>query len=293
MFDRLLADPLVREHFTALSDSIENAMGGQLREAASDNASCFRNTHAQPLICLYQMSVWSALRTAGIVPSLVAGYSLGELSAWGVAGALRPADVIALARLRAQAMDACTPPEGGMLAVQGWRGNAIEALARQHGASIAIRNGDGHVVLAGPLESLARVEATLQGSSARVVRLRVSVPAHSPWQAAAVPLLRHALELTALKAPEMPVLAGIDGQPRYRPTDAIDCLSRQLMETIEWAQAMTVAVEMGTSCFFEIGPGNALSRLLRAQYPQVEVRAIDDFAALDGAIAWMRQRVPA
>jgi len=285
MFARLEDDELVREPFERLAAEV----GGDVLADVADPAQCFTNHAAQPLICLYQMSVWSALEGAGITPAAVAGYSIGELAAWGVAGALTPAAVLRSAANRAAAMDACAPQNAGMLALMAIRPSAIDELVKEFGATVAIRNGEDHVVLAGPAEVLDRIEAVLQHSATRAVRLPVSVPAHSPLLHEAVPVFRSFLETLDWNPPAQPVLAGIDGQPRYRATEAIDVLSRQLAEPIEWAHALDIAVEMGATCFFELGPGDALCRMTRKRHPGIYARALDDFASVSGAVEWLQR----
>ena len=76
------------------------------------------NAVAQPLVCAFQLAVWAVI--GGRLPPIraLAGYSVGELAAYGCAGALSPVDVIALARQRALFMDAAFP-DGAMLALRG------------------------------------------------------------------------------------------------------------------------------------------------------------------------------
>jgi len=286
MFARLQEDDLVRAPLERLAAQFGT---GDL-PAIADPALCFSNRVAQPMICLYQMSVWSALNSAGVAPCTVAGYSLGELVAWGVSGALEPEAVLRGAVKRAAAMDACAPPDGGMLALLAIRPSALEILVKDFGVAVAIRNSDDHAVLAGPSEALDRIEAALRHSATHTVRLPVSVPAHSRWLGEAVPVFRNFLETLHWKAPTQPVLAGIDGQPRYRATDAIDVLSRQLAQPIEWAHALDIAVEMGTTYFFELGPGDALCRMARKRHPGIRARALDDFVSTSGAIDWLRRQ---
>ena len=288
MFARLRADPLLAPSYGTLAP----VLGAELLAAAEDPLHCFENRIAQPAICLYQLCVWQALQAAAIAPAIVAGYSVGEVVAWSVAGALPAPGVLAIAQARAATMDAHAPPDGGLLAVRGLRAGALEALALEHGLQVAIRNGPDHAVLAGPGAALQRLEQALQRSNAQVVRLPVQVPAHSAWLQQAVPVLRAYLDTLAWSAPCWPVLAGIDGQPRYRAGDAAQVLSLQLRQTIEWAQVLDSAVEMGTSCFFELGPGDALCRIARTRYPDIPARALQDFASAAGALAWL-QRVAA
>ena len=60
----------------------------------------------QILCCTQAMAVWAVLGAKAPRPLVVAGYSVGELAAWGVAGLLHYQGVLDLAVQRAAAMDA-------------------------------------------------------------------------------------------------------------------------------------------------------------------------------------------
>ncbi|MGN2393561.1 hypothetical protein ACTFO6_18970, partial [Pelomicrobium sp. G1] len=59
----------------------------------------FQNRWAQPLICTATLAAWSVLEPRLPQPVAFAGYSLGELAAYGCAGALAPAEALRLACL--------------------------------------------------------------------------------------------------------------------------------------------------------------------------------------------------
>jgi [acyl-carrier-protein] S-malonyltransferase len=46
---------------------------------------------------------------------------------------------------------------------------------------------------------------------------------------------------------------------------------------------------MGTRCFFEIGPGNGLARMVRERHPGLQARAYGDFSSLAGALDWLHR----
>ncbi|WP_251282361.1 hypothetical protein, partial [Enterobacter hormaechei] len=69
---------------------------------------------------------------------------------------------------------------------------------------------------------------------------------------------------------------------------AVSTLSLQLAQTIEWAQVMRQAFERGARVFLQLGPGNALARMVAPAYPCCEVRAVEEFQSLEGAAAWVR-----
>ncbi|MDO9596346.1 MAG: acyltransferase domain-containing protein [Azoarcus sp.] len=287
MFGRVAGDPHLAKHLARLTGGLEaDAMA-----IAADDSRCFLNRHAQPLIVLYGLTVAAALDDAGLAPALVAGYSVGELTAHAVAAALAPGDALRLASARAACMDAATPADFGMLAVRGLRLAALEPLAAEAGAVIAIRNGADHAVLAGPQHRLAQLaDALSASSSAHIVALRITIPAHSRWLAAGVEPLRAALATAHWHPYRAPVLTALDGQPVSRAVDAVATLARQIAEPLDWARTLDVAVEMGATAFFELGPGSSLTRMVRERFPELQARAFDDFATVDGAVAWLQRQ---
>ena len=286
MMARLASDPLLAPPLTRLAP----LAGEGLLALAADERRCFLNRHAQPLVVLYGLVVAEGLSAAGVEASLVAGYSVGELTAHGVAGALTGHDALRLAHCRAAAMDAAAPVDGGMLAVRGLALDRLADKAAEVGATIAIVNGEDHAVLAGATAGLTQLAQWLTaGFGAHVVPLRISVPAHSPVLAAGAQLFAAELVANAWLPHRCPVLAGIDARPVHDPTNAIQTLSHQLAEPILWSRVLDAAVEMGVRCFFEIGPGNGLARMVRERHPDLPARALDDFSSLTGAIAWLQR----
>ncbi|HQR52029.1 MAG TPA: acyltransferase domain-containing protein [Burkholderiales bacterium] len=289
MFARLLGDALVAPHVARLA----RGMDGDALAVAADPRQCFENRHAQPLVCLFALSVAAALRELDVEPDLVAGYSVGELAAYGVAGALPAEDVVAAAAARARAMDACAARGSGMLAVRGVRRAEIEARAAAHALHIAIRNGDDHVIVAGVRPNLAALADELgRHSGAHVVNLPITVPAHSPLLQPAVDPFRAVLQGLPWQRTPVPVIAGIDASIVRDSGCAIDTLSRQVAATIEWARVTDVAVELGASVFFELGPGNALVRMLCDRHRGVPARSAADFVSVGGAVSWLRHHLP-
>ncbi|MDX5364551.1 MAG: acyltransferase domain-containing protein [Pseudazoarcus pumilus] len=258
---------------------------------ADDPTHCFDNQHAQPLIVLYGLSVAETLRAAGISPAVVAGYSVGELTAHAAAQGMTPDTALTLARRRAACMDAASPRGHGLLAVRGLPLDAVRQQAMAAGAAVSIVNGTDHVVLAGPHAALAALELTFTDQGAHVVPLAVSVPAHSHWLAQAVAPFRSALEAAPWQPHAAPVPSCIDGRAVRTRDAAIDALSRQLAEPLDWARVLDVARELGATVFFELGPGDSLTRMVRERHPDLEARALSDFATLRGAAAWLARAI--
>src|SRR3954469_13331405 len=115
----------------------------------------FSNAIAQPLICAVELATWAVLSGELPSPRVFAGYSVGELAAYGCAGALDPRAVVALARDRARAMDVACPDPCRMSAVRDLAQGSVEALTGVHGVEIAIINAEDRMVIAGRTPAMA------------------------------------------------------------------------------------------------------------------------------------------
>ncbi|WP_242346970.1 ACP S-malonyltransferase [Anaeromyxobacter terrae] len=285
MFDLAVASPRGAEVVAAA-----RAVLGEdpVARARSGGPDLFANAIAQPLLCAAELATWAALREALPPARVVAGYSLGELAAYGCAGALSPGDTVALAARRAALMDAASPAGGGLVALRGLALARAEALAGEVGAELAIAIAPDHCVVGGAAGPLAELERRARGLGATTVqRLPVDVPAHTHLLDAAVEPFAAALARSGLRDPPIPVLAGITGAPARTRAAAVTALSLQLARRVEWGRCLATAAELGCSIFLELGPGNALARMAGEAIPGARARSVADFRSLDGVVRWV------
>lgn len=257
----------------------------------ADDTLLFANRHAQPLVVAATLANWKALERDLPAPAIVAGYSIGEVAAYAVAGALAPGAAVALARVRAGLMDASlgATPHQALVPVSGLPLDAIEALVRQHGFHVAIVTGDDSLIAGGRADRAAGLAAALAAAGARSSLLPVAVASHTPFMAGAVAPLAAALR-QALSDPQVPVLSGISGERITRRDKAVEHLSRQVAEPVLWRECMDALVESGITVALELGPGAGLSRMLQARHPGIATRSVADFRSLDGVRAWLARQ---
>lgn len=288
MFDRIKLDrPHAHPAALALLQQADTLLGRPAAEAAADERR-FQNAIAQPLVCAGALSHWLALRDDLPAPTVVAGYSAGELAAHAVAGSLRIEDCLPLAATRAGLMDAASPADAGLRAVLGLPLQDIEQLCRQHGAWPAIVNGPDHVVVGGRAASLQAIEQAATAAGARVVAIPVCVPAHTPLLQAAAAPLADALDLPGTGAPAVPLLAGTTGRRVLDRAGVITTLAAQVHTTVRWSAVIEQAVERGGRVFLELGPGRALSRRVLELQPRLQARSVEDFQTLQGVAEWVQ-----
>jgi [acyl-carrier-protein] S-malonyltransferase len=247
----------------------------------ADTQALFENCVAQPAIVAATLATWLALKDVLPAPALVAGYSIGELSAYGVAGALAPAEGVRLAGARAALMNAAAAGQTqGLAAVSG-----VDVAQVGSVIDVAIVTGHDSCIAGGTLEQLDALPARLP--AARVQRLPVGVASHTALMAGAVQPFTALLEQAAFAPWKVPVLAGIDASRVLRRERAIHSLARQLSETIAWASCMDAASEAGITVALELGPGAALARMLQARHPQIACRSVADFHTIEGIASWV------
>jgi [acyl-carrier-protein] S-malonyltransferase len=266
----------------------EAELGWKLRDVLAQRNGIFRNGIAQPLICLTQMALWTALRQDAPKPAVFCGYSVGELGAYACAGALDAAELGRIAAARAALMDkAADATHGGMLALQGLRRDEVDSLCVGQRAWIAIAIGEEEFVIGGEEGALAILGTVFAERGAKLTRLKVGLASHTPLLCAAVEPLRLLLNASSFSAPATPVVAGIDASWVLLRETAVEKLALQLDRTIEWAGCLDMLYERGCRVFLELGPGRALARMTQARFADVDARAVDDFRSLDGVSAWL------
>lgn len=271
----------------------EAQLGTPLDTILSDNALLFSNRMAQPLIVAATLSTWEAIKSEISAPALVAGYSIGELAAYGVAGALASADAVALALARARFMDNClkTTPSQGLIAVSGLPSRIASELLHPYEFHMAIETGEDSFIAGGPADLLGEVEKTIAMSGGRTSVLPVEVASHTPFMRQAIVPFSEELRRRHFIDPRIPVLSGISAEMIHQAEKAILHLSRQIAETIMWKDCMDACAEAGVTVALELGPGASLSRMLHARHPHIECRSVADFRSLDGIKKWLVRHV--
>lgn len=287
-FEQLQDDPLLGPHLHALLQALPQPT----LQAITDPQACTLNQHAQPLVVAYGLAAGQALIAQGVQVGMLAGYSVGELTAVALAGHLSAHSALQLASQRAHVMDAASPAGFSLLAVRGLPLNVIEAESKADGLALAIVNDVDHVVLAGPVQQLTHTGQRLKNRhGAHTVSLPVSIPSHSHWLAKAAEPFRHAMQSHAWQPALHTVLSGLDGSPMYTTTQVQHSLQAQLSHTVLWHKAMEMSIDMGATAYFEVGPGCALSRMMRTLRPDVPVRSLAEFSQFEGALEWLRRHV--
>lgn len=265
--------------------------GLSLQAVLADQELLFSNRMAQALIVAATAAIWSALQVQLPAPELVAGYSIGELAAWHVAGAMSAPQAIALAQARAQLMDGCLQPQApqALFAVSGIGLRPLAALLASQRLHVAIETDADSCIVGGLQQDLLNATAEIERLGGKITLLPVTVASHTPLMAAAVTPFAELLRQQTLLDPSLPLLAGLNAQVLNRKEQAIATLSQQLAHTIHWNACMDACAERGVTVALELGPGAALSRMLAARHPHIACRSVSEFRSLQGIVNWLQR----
>lgn len=203
--------------------------------------------------------------TAG-APAVTAGHSLGEYCALVAAGVLDFADGLALVDARARAtQSAANERPGTMVACMGYGVDEVAAACERVGAHVANDNAPGQIVVSGAADALDRLRADLAGSGTRgkVVTLEVGAAYHSPHMAPAVTPFGTALDATAFRDAQMPLIANVDAQPHTDAADWPTLLRTQLTSPVRWRETVQTMARLGVSRVIELGASPVLTGLVK------------------------------
>jgi [acyl-carrier-protein] S-malonyltransferase len=246
----------VERHLPDLLELAFEEVGPDLFERAGEGTRW-----AQPAI---YCAALAGSRELGVEADVMAGHSLGEITALVAAEAIGAEDGLKLVAARGRLMQeaAETTGDGGMTAVRARDDNrdAIAEVAAEADVTIANDNAPDQLVLSGAVSALDRVEALLEERGVRAKRLPVAGAFHSPLMEPAVDPFRAVVEAIEIGAPRVPVYSCVTAQPF---DDVRERLVQALTHPVRWLDVVRALDQRGVTDFVETGPGRVLTNLVK------------------------------
>lgn len=250
------------------------------QESAENLARSDKSQIAIMSVCLASVA---ALREKNVIPSLCAGFSLGEWAAMAVSGVLSIDDTLRIVQKRGEIMQKnCEELAGksggnppGMAAVLGLSPDKVRSVINEsHIPDLyAVNfNSPKQTVVSGTAESLAKGESAFKEAGAkRVVRLKVAGPFHSPLMGSAAESFERVLEPITFHDPLIPFFSNVTGLQVNTAEEAKKNAVLHLTKSVLWTdQESSIArmlagatKEEETVSILEVGPGSVLSGLWR------------------------------
>ena len=223
----------------------------------------------QPAVFLHSVISAVCLGEA-FQPEMVAGHSLGEMSALAAVGCVAFEDALRLVYARAMAMQkACEACPGTMAAIIGLEDAQVEeicaAVTEETGKVVvgANYNCPGQLVISGEREGVEIACERLKAAGAkRALVLPVGGAFHSPLMQPAKEELEAAIAATEFHTPKCPVYQNVDGAMHAEPAEIKANLIQQLTASVKWTTEVNAMIAAGATEFIECGPGKALQGMI-------------------------------
>jgi [acyl-carrier-protein] S-malonyltransferase len=107
------------------------------------------------------------------------------------------------------------------------------------------------------------MEKATQEGARKVLKLAVSIAAHSPLMAHAQDEFNEAVMGTAMQEPEVAVVGNVEAQPMKSVESIQADLQAQLTSRVRWTESIEYMLNQGVDTFIEIGTGDVLSGLIK------------------------------
>lgn len=247
--------------------------------------------HTQPALLVSSVAALRALHPTPMMPTAVAGHSLGEYTALVAAEGLTFGDAVAIVQKRGRYMAEAVPAgTGSVAALLGLTAEAVKEACREAASKGVVQaanfNSPGQVVIAGEKAAVERaIEIAKTKGCKKAVPLPVSVPVHTPLMQKAADRLSADLAAITWTDLRMPLINNAEAKPIVKAADIQSSLVRQLPSSVLWEDSVRAMAAMGVKTFVEIGPGTVLTGLIRRIVPEAVTLNVNDPKSLDATRA--------
>ena len=262
------AIPQAREIFERADAALDRPLSEIIFNGPEE--TLVQTVNAQPAIFTTSLACLAGARALNADlrarPAFVAGHSLGEYTALVAAGSLAIEDGVRLVQRRGRLMQRAGEEQPGTLAaILGLGENEIEAVCLETGAEICNVNAPTQIVVGGSHPAVARAMDLARARGARrTLPLQVSAAFHSSLMQPAADTMKRELERVSFQQPQVPLVANVTGAV-INSSDAVRTeLAQQVGRAVRWRESVEFMLAAGVRTFVEIGPGTALTSLVKA-----------------------------
>jgi len=244
-----------------------------------------KTENTQPAMFCVELATAAALQNAGVSPKRLAGFSLGEITALTVSGAVTAPEGFRMVIRRAQLMqNASESAETSMAAVIKLDDGTVEGICHEFMNIFPVNyNYPGQVVVSGAVDELPLFGQRVKELGGRVVPLKVAGAFHSPYMKAAAEEFRKSASAFDIRAPGAPVYSNMTARPYSG--DPIPLLGGQICSPVLWSGTILNMICDGVDTFIEAGPGKVLSGLISRISGEVRVYNAEDPDSLDKTVS--------
>ena len=282
---------LVKNIFKTADEKLNFPLSKLILEGPEKELQLTKNT--QPSILTVSYSIFKVMKEEFNFDfnktKFFSGHSLGEYSALVCSESLNFEDALFLLHERGKAMQESVPiGKGSMIAVLGMKIKDIKDVLKSNDqekgvCEIANDNADGQVILSGHKEKVENVQAYLKDLKIKSIPLKVSAPFHCSLMSKAAKIMEEKINTTIFKKPLFKIVNNVNAMPEDDPEKIKKFLIEQISSTVRWRESIIKMSAEGVENFIEIGPGKALTGMVKRTQKNVNcfsINSIDDIKKL-------------
>ncbi len=262
---------IVKRIFKTADEKLNFPISKLILQGPENELQLTKNT--QPAILTVSYSIFEVLKKEINFDlksiNFFAGHSLGEYSALVCAESLDFNDALYLLHERGKAMqDAVPVGQGDMIAVLGSKIEEIKSLIDEKKKNdsiceIANDNAEGQVIVSGEKKSVLQFQLLLKEKKIKTIPLKVSAPFHCSLMKPAAKIMQDKINNTNFKTPKYKIINNVTANPEINPENIKNLLVEQIYSTVKWRESIIYMSNEGIKNFIEIGPGKALSGMVK------------------------------
>ena len=282
---------LVKDIFKTTDEKLNFPLSKLILEGPEKELQLTKNT--QPSILTVSYSIFKVMKEEFNFnfnkTKFFAGHSLGEYSALVCSESLNFEDALYLLHERGKAMQEAVPiGEGSMIAVLGMKIEDIKDILKtkdqEEGVcEIANDNAEGQVILSGNKKKVENIQIYLREKKIKSIPLKVSAPFHCSLMSNAAKTMEEKIVKTAFKKPLFKIVNNVNATPENDQEKIKKLLIEQISSAVRWRESIIKMSEEGVKNFIEIGPGKALTGMVKRTQKNVNcfsINSIDDIKNL-------------
>lgn len=273
--------PAAKEIFDK-ADAVRPGTSKQCFEGTVEELKITANTQS----CLYvtELALAAVLTENGIRADVCAGFSLGELSALGYAGAFDFETGLKLVMRRGELMQQdAEKADTFMAAVVRLPEEKLLAIVDEFEHVYAVNfNGAGQITVAGAAEEQEAFSEAVKSAGGRAMPLKVSGAFHSPYMDEAAEAFSRVIAEQTFRSPEIVVYSDTTGDEYEGPVE--DTLKRQIRNPVLWEKIVMDMISKGVDTFIEVGPGKTLTGLIRRMSDNVKTYRMSEYSDIENLL---------
>ncbi len=273
--------------FHQADDMLKNSLSKTILEGPKELLDQTENT--QPAIFLVSYSIFKFIKNESNFDfnkaKFFAGHSLGEYSALACSESITFEQTLKLLKTRGKSMQsAVSKGQGGMLAILGEKIENINEIISlnkdKFQCFVANDNSVGQVVVSGNTKDLDIFSEILKLKNIKNVKLSVSAPFHCALMSSATEIMKNEIINTEFKIPKNEIISNVTAKQTKDPDEIKDLLVKQIEKPVRWRESVINMINSNVDKFIEIGPGKALSGLVKRIDRNIKLIQINDIEDL-------------